>query len=74
MTIAMFLFAGLTTNAQGTWSTVTVEADELKGIKGGEVYRYSVDGMGTIEITDWKNLEMAYRIQPWMEGIFHVIN
>lgn len=54
MTIAMFLFAGLTTNAQGTWSTVTVEADELKGIKGGEVYRYSVDGMGTIEITDWK--------------------
>ena len=53
-TIALMLIAGLTASAQGIWSIVKVEADELKGVKGGESYQYSVDDVGTIEITDWK--------------------
>lgn len=53
LTIAMLL-AGLTANAQGKWNNVKVEAEELKGVKGGESYQYSVDDIGTIEITDWK--------------------
>ena len=43
LTIAMMLLAGLTANAQGKWSIVKVEADELKGVKGGESYKFSVD-------------------------------
>lgn len=54
LTIAMMLLAGLTANAQGKWSIVKVEADELKGVKGGESYKFSVDSVGTIVIGDWK--------------------
>lgn len=54
MTIALLLYACLTVNAQGTWNTIKVETDELKGIKGGESYLFSVDSIGAIEITDWK--------------------
>lgn len=53
-TIILMLLAGITANAQGTWITAKVEADELKGIKGGESYQYLVDNIGYIEITDWK--------------------
>ena len=52
--ITMLLLTGLTSSAQGQWTTVKVEADELKGVKGGESYQYSVDSVGFIEITDWK--------------------
>lgn len=52
--ITLLLFIGLTASAQGTWRTVKVEADELKGIKGGENYQFSVDSIGSIEITDWR--------------------
>ena len=52
--ITMLLLTGLTSSAQGLWTTVKVEADELKGVKGGESYQYSVDSVGSIEITDWK--------------------
>ena len=41
-------------HAQSTWATEKVEADELKGIEGGEKYLYSVDKYGTVEIADWK--------------------
>ena len=53
-TITLLLFIGLTASAQGTWRTVKVEADELKGIKGGENYQFSVDSIGYIEIPDWR--------------------
>lgn len=52
--ITLLLLTGLTASAQGQWVTVKVEADELKGIKGGESYLYSVDSIGYIEIADWK--------------------
>lgn len=52
--IALMLIAELAASAQGVWSVEKVEADELKGVKGGDSYLYSVDGLGTIEITDWK--------------------
>ena len=52
--ITILLLTGLTASAQGTWKTVKVEADELKGVKGGESYQYSVDSIGYIEIIDWK--------------------
>lgn len=48
------MMVGMTTYAQGTWTTVKIEEDELKGVKGGESYQYSVDSIGSIEITDWK--------------------
>ena len=48
------ILTGFTASAQGTWSVVKVETDELKGVKGGESYQYSVEGVGTIEIADWK--------------------
>ena len=50
--ITLLLLTGLTASAQGQWVTVKVEADELKGIKGGESYQYSVDSIGYIEIAD----------------------
>lgn len=52
--IALMLIAELAASAQGVWSVEKVEADELKGVKGGDSYLYSVDGLGTIKITDWK--------------------
>lgn len=52
--LAMFLMSVLTMSAQGKWITAKVEADELKGVKGGESYRFTVDSIGYIEITDWK--------------------
>lgn len=54
ITIALLLASVLTTSAQGKWATVKVEADELKGVKGGETYRFTVDSVGYVEITDWK--------------------
>ena len=50
----VLLLVGMTANAQGTWNSVRVEEDDLKGIKGGEIYQFSVDSIGSIEITDWK--------------------
>jgi len=50
--ITLLLLTGLTASAQGQWTTVKVEADELKGVKGGESYQYSVDSIGYIETAD----------------------
>ena len=50
----LIFLAELTASAQGYWNTVIVESDELKGVKGSESYQYSVDSIGSIEITDWK--------------------
>ena len=55
LTIMMLLLAGLTAGAQGTWSTTTIVADELKGEKGGTHYKYSVEGLGEVEIYDWND-------------------
>ena len=54
LAIVLMTMLTMSTNAQGLWTTVKVEADELKGVKGGESYQYSVDSVGFIEITDWK--------------------
>ena len=48
------MMVGMTAYAQGTWTSVKIQSDELKGVKGGESYQYSVDSIGFIEITDWK--------------------
>ena len=55
LAIAMLLLTDLTANAQGTWTTVDTPADELKGEKGGTHYKYSVEGLGEIEIYDWND-------------------
>ena len=54
LTVVMLQFVGMTASAQGTWNVVITEADELKGVKGGESYRFSLDSVGFIEIADWK--------------------
>lgn len=54
-TIALFLLAGLTASAQGTWTALETQADELKGEKGGTHYKYSVEGLGEVEIYDWND-------------------
>ena len=55
LTIAMLLLVGLAASAQGIWTTVKTPADELKGEKGGTHYKYSVEGLGEIEIYDWND-------------------
>ena len=55
LTIILMLLAGLTANAQGTWSEMEIPGDELKGIKGGTHYKYSVEGLGELEIYDWND-------------------
>lgn len=57
----------VTAYAQGNWITVKVEADELRGIEGGESYLYSVDSIGTIKITDWKKDRITITTN---EGVF----
>ena len=66
LTIALMLI-GITAYAQGTWTTVKVEADELKGIKGGESYQFSADSIGSVEITDWKKDRITITTN---EGVF----
>ena len=54
-------------HAQSTWTTEKVEADELRGIEGGESYLYSVDSIGTIKIADWKKDRITITTN---EGVF----
>ena len=56
-----------TIHAQSTWTTEKVEADELRGIEGGESYLYSVDSIGTIKIADWKKDRITITTN---EGVF----
>ena len=49
------LVSTLCISAQGTWSTGTIEADDLKDEKGGVYYRYDVEGVGSIILRDWKD-------------------
>ena len=53
--ITIFVLAFITASAQGTWTTIETPADDLKGEKGGTHYKYSVEGLGEIEIYDWNN-------------------
>lgn len=55
MTIMLLLLVAVTAGAQGTWSKIEVPADELKGEKGGTHYKYSVEGVGEVEIYDWND-------------------
>ena len=64
--IIMMVLCG-TIHAQSTWTTEKVEADELRGIEGGESYLYSVDSIGTIKITDWKKDRITITTN---EGVF----
>ena len=57
----------VTAYAQGNWITVKVEADELKGIEGGEKYLYSVDSIGSVEIADWNKDRITITTK---EGVF----
>jgi len=56
-TIVLMLIAGLTVCAQGTWSTGTIEADDLKDEKGGVFYRYDLEGIGSLILRDWEGWE-----------------
>lgn len=56
LTFILF-FAGLTANAQGIWSTGTIEADDLKDEKGGVFYRYDLEGVGSLILRDWDGWE-----------------
>lgn len=51
----VLLLAGLTSSAQGTWSTGMNETDELKGFLGGPYYRYDVEGVGSFILWDWED-------------------
>lgn len=64
--IIMTVLCG-TVLAQSSWTTEKVEADELRGIKGGESYLYSVDSVGTIKIADWKKDRITITTN---EGVF----
>ncbi len=55
LTIALMTMLSMSANAQGTWCTIETPADELKGEKGGVHYKYSVEGIGEIEIYDWND-------------------
>ena len=64
--LIMMVLCG-TIHAQSTWTTEKVEADELRGIEGGESYIYSVDSIGTIKIADWKKDRITITTN---EGVF----
>ena len=51
----IMLLMTITTSAQGTWGSSEVEADELKGTKGGTVYVYTEKGMGSFVVWDWND-------------------
>lgn len=68
-TIALFLLGGLAASAQGKWTTVETQADELKGEKGGTHYKYSVEGLGEIEIDSWDDWQ--FRVGTY-DGSFYV--
>lgn len=55
LAIALMTMLTMSTSAQGTWSTIETPADELKGEKGGTHYKYSVEGVGEIELYDWND-------------------
>ncbi len=57
LTIVLILLTELTASAQGTWSTGTIEADDLKDEKGGVFYRYDLEGVGSIILRDWNGWE-----------------
>ena len=67
LTIIIMVVLCVTAYAQGNWITVKVEADELRGIEGGESYLYSVDSIGTIKIADWKKDRITITTN---EGVF----
>ena len=64
--ITIFVLAFMTASAQGTWITIETPADELKGEKGGTHYKYSVEGLGEIEIYDWN--DWLFRVTTYDGG------
>lgn len=69
ITMMLMLTAVLTASAQGRWETIETEADELKGITGGNVYRYTDDNIGSFIVWDWNDPQM--RIVSH-DGIFNI--
>lgn len=67
LAIMLMTVFSITVFAQGMWTTIKVDADELKGIKAGESYQYSVDSIGSIEIADWKKDRIIIKTK---DGIF----
>lgn len=53
LAIALLTMMTISTSVQGIWSTIETPADELQGEKGRKHYKYSVEGVGEIEIYDW---------------------
>lgn len=74
LTIAMLLLAGLIGNAQGTWSTTTTVADELKGQEAGEVMVYTVDGIGSFVCWGWNEYQFRLTSQDEQFNIQLVYN
>ena len=64
--ITIFVLAFITASAQGTWTTIETPADDLKGEKGGTHYKYSVEGLGEIEIYDWN--DWLFRVTTYDGG------
>ena len=66
-TIVLMTLVPMMASAQGVWTTIEIPADELKGEKGGTHYKYSVEGVGEIEIYDWNDCLVRVRT---FEGSF----
>jgi hypothetical protein len=56
----VMLLAAVAASAQGTWEKTITEADELKGIEGGEAYIYTVPQMGSFVF--WGFDKFQYRL------------
>lgn len=67
--IALLLLSGLTTSAQGIWSTGELEADELKGQAAEAYYSYEVAGEGSFVFWDWD--DFLFKINT-DKGVFDV--
>ena len=53
--LLLMMSAVLTLSAQGEWKTVKTEADDLRGIKGGETCLYTEECIGSFVVWDWKD-------------------
>lgn len=63
------LSAVLTLSAQGEWKTVKTEADDLRGVKAGEMCICTEEGVGSFVVWDWKEPQF---ILVSDNGIFNI--
>lgn len=70
LTIALMAVLCLTAGAQGTWSVIHREADELKGQSAKDVYVYDEEGVGSVVVWDWDR--PAFRLIT-ESGLFHQV-